>query len=338
MNKTFPYIYTVAVMLVSFTSCIKEQDVYPNDYRGNFEALWNIMDDRYCYFDTKEIDWNNIYKEYSPRIDTTTSKYSLFSTFGEMLAELKDGHVNLYSSFDRSRYWKWYTDYPSNFSSQLSKKYLGNNYRIAGPFQYNIIPNTNIGYLYYGSFANGFSDANIKEIFEFFKSCKGLIIDVRNNGGGSISNSEQLASYFFYEKTLTHYIKHKTGKKHNDFSEATAIYTPSHNSISWQRQVAVLTNRMSYSATNEFVCRMNSAPKTIFVGDKTGGGGGLPLSSELPNGWMVRFSSSPMFDADMNDIEMGIDPTIKIDLSKEDENEGIDTIIEKAILEILKKG
>ena len=28
----------------------------------------------------------------------------------------------------------------------------------------------------------------------------------------------------------------------------------------------------------------------------TGGGSGLPFSSELPNGWSVRFSASPMYE------------------------------------------
>ena len=36
-------------------------------------------------------------------------------------------------------------------------------------------------------------------------------------------------------------------------------------------------------------------PNVVQVGDTTGGGSGFPLSSELPNGWSVRFSSSPIY-------------------------------------------
>jgi C-terminal processing protease CtpA/Prc len=88
---------------------------------------------------------------------------------------------------------------------------------------------------------------------------------------------------------------------------------------------------MAYSATNDFVCRMKESPMGIIVGDKTGGGGGLPLSSELPNGWLIRFSSSPMYDSQMQSTEFGIDPDYPVALSATDQANGIDTIIEKAI-------
>jgi len=81
---------------------------------------------------------------------------------------------------------------------------------------------------------------------------------------------------------------------------------------------------------------MKMAPNATIVGDKTGGGGGLPFSSELSNGWMIRFSASPMFDADMQSTEWGIEPDVKDSLTKSDEAKGYDTIIERAI-NILKK-
>ena len=71
-------------------------------------------------------------------------------------------------------------------------------------------------------------------------------------------------------------------------------------------------------------------PKAIIIGDKTGGGSGLPFSSELPNGWSVRFSASPMYDPNMKHLEFGIEPDIKVDMSSEDMSKGIDTIIETA--------
>jgi len=54
--------------------------------------------------------------------------------------------------------------------------------------------------------------------------CDGIIIDVRNNGGGNLSNSSTLASRFTNEKVLTGYIRHKTGKGHSDFSYPEPIY------------------------------------------------------------------------------------------------------------------
>lgn len=339
MNKLFQHITLFFTVSVLFYSCMREPDIHPNTNRGNFEALWKIIDTRYCYLDYKGIDWNDVYDRYSVRVDTVSNKYSLFDLLGEMLKELKDGHVNLYSEFDISRYTEWYSSYPANFNSSILYKehYLGSNYRIAGSMRYRAIADNQVGYIYYGSFSNSFSDTHIRSIFEIFKNCKGLIIDVRNNGGGLVTNAEKLASYFFKEKTLTNYITHKSGPGHSDFSKPTAVYTDAHEKISWERPVIILTNRLSYSATNDFVSRMKYAPHATIIGDKTGGGGGMPLSSELPNGWMVRFSASPSYDAEMKNIEWGIDPDEKVDMLKTDEENGYDSIIEAAISVILAK-
>ena len=83
-------------------------------------------------------------------------------------------------------------------------------------------------------------------------------------------------------------------------------------------------------AANDFVNRMKQLDRVTVIGDKTGGGSGLPFSSELPNGWSVRFSASPMYDPDMKHLEFGIEPDKKVDITSEDYNKGIDTIIEAA--------
>ncbi|MDP4238822.1 MAG: S41 family peptidase [Bacteroidota bacterium] len=328
------YILILLVAVVLLPSCMNEPATEPDTPEGNFQALWKIIDTRYCYLDYKHINWDSIYTVYHQQLPSVTTEVSFFDLMGKMLSELKDGHVNLYSDFDESRYWKWFQDYPSNFNSSLldSARYLGKNYRIAGGLHYNKIDNGRIGYIYYGSFSDAFSDVNVANIMNSFSSCHALIIDVRNNGGGSLNYSEQLASYFFKEKTVTGYIRHKTGNGHSDFSSPVEIVTPTNKNIQWQRPVAILTNRMSFSATNDFVNRMKQAPNAIIVGDRTGGGGGLPLSSELPNGWLVRFSSSPMYDKSMENTEFGINPTIQVALSAADQAKGIDTIIERAIV------
>src|ERR1035437_5732586 len=327
--------YSLIIMLsiVLLPSCMNEPAVQPNTHEGNFQALWKIIDTRYCYLDYKHINWDSIYTVYHQQLPSATAEIPFFNLMGQMLDELKDGHVNLYSDFNTSRYWKWFLDYPSNFSSPLiyTTRYLGENYNMAGGLNYGKIDNGHIGYIYYGSFADFFSDANMAYALNSFSGCHALIIDVRDNGGGSLDYSKQMASYFFKKTTVTGYIRHKTGDGHSDFSSPVEIVTPAHPTIQWQRPVAILTNRMSFSATNDFVNRMKQAPNAIIVGDKTGGGGGLPLSSELPNGWLVRFSSSPMYNTAMENTEFGIDP-ISVDLSAADQAKGVDTIIESAII------
>jgi len=332
------YSFIVVIAISGLSSCIDEPQNEPDNHLGNFEALWQIMDTRYCYLDYKKINWDSVHSVYKTKVDTSMTDFELFDLFGAMLGELKDGHVNLYSDFNRSRYWKWFTDFPANFNSKIiyNDRYLGDSYLSVNGLRYAKIENNKVGYIYYGDFSDRFTDTNIGLIFTYFKDCEALIIDVRNNGGGYLDLSEQFASYFFTAETVTGYMQHKTGNGHSDFSEPIAIKTPKHKTISWQRPVAVLSNRMSYSATNSFVSRMKLAPNAVIVGDSTGGGGGLPISSELPNGWMVRFSSSPMFDASMQHTEWGIAPDEKVDMKSTDEENGYDTIIETAISLILK--
>lgn len=66
------------------------------------------------------------------------------------------------------------------------------------------------------------------------------------------------------------------------------------------------------------------------MGDHTGGGSGMPMSSSLPNGWNVRFSACPMYDKDKRQTEFGIEPDYLIQLTDEDIAKGTDTIIEAA--------
>ena len=75
---------------------------------------------------------------------------------------------------------------------------------------------------------------------------------------------------------------------------------------------------------------MKCCPNVHIVGDKTGGGAGLPFSSELPNGWSVRFSACPMYDRDKQMTEFDIDPDYKVDITESDLIKGKDTIIEFA--------
>lgn len=328
------FILILFISIAFLQSCIEVPQTEQNTNTGNFEALWKIIDTRYCYLDYKHINWDSVHAVYKLRVNDTLSQLSFYGLMADMLDELKDGHVNLYTNFAVSSYRKWYTDFPSNFNADLiyTDRYLGSNYYSVNGLQYARIHNDDIGYIYYGNFSNRFGNSNIAAIFSYFKGCKGLIIDVRDNGGGYLDMSEQFTSYFLRSDTITGYIMHKTGDGHNDFSVATPIINPANKTLQWQHQVVVLTNRMSFSATNSFIVRMKIAPNVTIIGDRTGGGGGLPFSSEIPNGWMVRFSASPMFDAAMNHTEWGINPDVKVNLKASDIEKGYDTIIERAIM------
>ena len=291
---------TLLVLLTAalLSACRSREEMpFSTDPVENIEALWQIIDTKYCYVESKGIDWQAIHDEYAAK------------------------------AFDRSYNTAWYDSYPDNYNSGLLRNYL-KDYRIAESLYYCTIDNGNVGYVYYSSFSNAFGGSNIRAVLNAFNNCKGLIIDVRNNGGGDITNAYKLAAPFFTNSQAIGYWQHKTGPGHNDFSEMeTMNLDASLISAKWDKPVVVLCNRRSYSATNLYVSMMRYAPNATIVGGVSGGGGGMPMSYELPCGWMVRFSSIRMYDLDKNDIEEGIEPDVPVTLQSENK----DDIIEKAI-------
>ena len=313
-------------------ACVDTEE-RPDTPTGNFEALWHIIDEHYCFFDYKQhvygLDWQEVYNKYKVRVNDNMSETQLFEVLCDMLSELRDGHVNLISSMDYGRYWAWHEAYPQNYSDTLERRYLGTDYRIAGGMSYRILDD-NIGYIRYASFASPVGEGNLDDCFSYLALCRGLIIDVRNNGGGELTTAERLAARFVQEKTLVSYMQHKTGTGHSDFSQLEARYLEPSSNLRWHKGVCVLTNRSVFSAANDFAVMMHALPNVKLVGDHTGGGSGMPMSSSLPNGWSVRYSACPIYDKNKQQTEFGIDPDVSVSLTDDATAAGIDLIIEKA--------
>lgn len=322
----------ILLSILVLAGCV-DVDEYDNSPTGNMEALWNIMDQRYCFFEEKKaalgVDWNDVHSRYQANVNEGMSNAQLFEFLGRMIGELKDGHVNLTTSFDYARNWSWKEDYPLNFSNDLHRILLGKDYRIAVGLEYKILDD-NIGYIYCSTFENEIGEGNLDEIMLYLASCQGLIVDVRSNGGGELKQAQKLAARFCDSKTFVGYMRHKTGPGHDDFSDFEEQYIEPTANIRWHKPVCVLTNRSTYSAANEFVKYMKVLPGVTVVGDNTGGGAGMPYSAELPNGWAVRFSACPMFDVNRKSTENGIEPDVKTDIKAEDASKGLDTIVEAA--------
>lgn len=307
----------------------------PNDGTGNFRALWEIIDTRYCFLDKQGVDWDSVYTAYSPRFAPEMSAYSMYLTMSEMLDELRDGHVNLSSPYGTSYYDGWWAPYPESFDERtVTQGYLRGNYERLGAYTYAIIPGTGVGYLRVSSFAGtALGDGNIDFILSRLRLAPGLIIDIRSNGGGALTAAQALAERFITEPVTGAYICHKTGPGHNDFSTPEPItFTPPAGHILWtSKPVMLLTNRSTFSAANYFAAFMRTLPNVTQIGDVTGGGGGVPLSSSLPCGWTLRLSACPMLDPLGRLTEDGVAPAEEVTFGPEAAAEGRDPILDRAL-------
>ena len=303
-------ILSVILMASALSSCHDEPD-YKNDIYGNFDALWDIVDSRYCFFREKDIDWQEIGRKYRDMIKPETNSFQLFFICSAMLDELRDGHVNLSSRYDTSYYREWWTDYPQDFNLRtLQEYYLEFDYLTTSGINYKMLPDE-IGYMYYPSFSYAIGENALDYILAILHKSRGLIIDIRNNGGGLLTNIPTLVGRFIDKKILGGYIIHKTGPGHSDFSDPYPVeYDPAPDTrVKWDGPIVLLTNRSCFSAANDFTSVMKTLPNVTVVGAQTGGGGGLPFSYELPIGWSVRFSACTLLNPYGECTENGVSPT-----------------------------
>ena len=140
MHDTIKHIaLCIMVLLCSCTHRFDEPTT--NSPLGNFEALWNIIDQKYCFLDEKQIDWDAVYLSYYSQFDTLQIRtyednYRFFDLMEEVVNTLNDGHVNLYSSFDISVCRSWYEGYPENFDIDILTQHYLKDYRQAGGLNY----------------------------------------------------------------------------------------------------------------------------------------------------------------------------------------------------------
>ena len=338
-NRSIIRVIAAVVALVALAGC-HEVEEFSDNPRGNFEQLWTILDEHYCFFGQKDVDWEEVHSRYSAQISDRMTDEELFGVCSRMLAELKDGHTNLSAPFDVSYYREWWTLYPQNYDKRLVEQYyLNYNFRTVGGITYAVLPE-NVGYMHYSSFSYAIGDGNLDMVLAYLATASGLIVDVRDNGGGSITNVETLVRRFISGRMYAGSICHKDGPGHDDFSKPYDFYfNPADpGRVCWAKPVVVLCNRSTFSAANNFVSIMKYVPGVTVVGATTGGGSGMPFSSELPNGWGVRFSASPVRDPEGCLTEFGVEPSdgCAVDLDPLAAFEGRDTLLDCAIAKVLE--
>lgn len=331
---------TVIILIIpALFSCEKlffEKDIESANPRENFEYLWKECNEKYAYMDYKQINWNQVHDEYAAKIYEGMSDDSLFSVLGNMLNRLRDGHVNLKSRFNVSHY---NIDQlgPDNFDFRLIQDhYLPEDYYVSGPFIHDFISSNRVGYIRLSSFPGTVSDTNLDFVLARYANTQGIILDLRENGGGATSDVFDLISHFVQAKTHLYNSRLKSGPGYNDFTEIEPGYATPSGKYKYSKKVIVLTDRGTFSAGSFTTLAMKELPNVVVMGDTTGGGLGLPNGGQLPNGWIYRFSVTQTLDLAGNNYESGVPPDIRVILNHTDRNNGVDTVIERALEEIYK--
>lgn len=126
----------------------------------------------------------------------------------------------------------------------------------------------NIGYIRWDGFYGFVDEARptLNGAFQFVSNTRALIIDMRNNSGGSPEMVLQMQCYFFQQKTPMNYII----DRNND--TMTRWADPGKTDFKLNMPVYILTSHGTFSGAEDFTYGLKYANRAIVVGDTTGGG------------------------------------------------------------------
>jgi len=332
MNRIF-YLLLLILLISSCKKSIFEDKSHDPEFI--FDSWWNEIDRNYSFFQYSRINWDSVYSTYRPTVTPNTSDDKLFRLLSKMTDLLHDAHTNIYTPQGIAGNIYYFDKYQAN-EILLNDSYF-DYYNTGRIFEYGKLKKANIGFIKIKTFlGEGKSFEDIDSILQALNTTKGIIIDVRSNFGGEISNSEIIAARFTDSTRIAGRYRVRNGPRHDDFSEWVDIFSsPLKKRTTDAKQVIILTNRKSYSATEWFVMLAKASPIVTTIGDTTGGGSAIPIVRELPNGWIIRTSNTQMRTASGYDFQfIGIYPDVPVWISAQDAEKGVDSILERAILEM----
>ncbi len=154
-----------------------------------------------------------------------------------------------------------------------------------------------------------------------------IILDLRNNPGGYLQDAIDITSMFLDSGLVVVKEKDKFG---NESSFKTTL------NKKFDGKMVVLVNGGSASASEILSGALQDHKRAEVIGEKTFGKGSVQSIEDLSNGSKIRITIARWLTPNGREIDKeGIDPTIEVKISKEDEENNNDKQLDKAI-EILK--
>ncbi len=187
---------------------------------------------------------------------------------------------------------------------------------------------SNIGYIKIWSFENDIYKQFKQEYDKLMnQKVSGIIIDLRNNPGGLVSETLDIARLMLPKGDILKLV-YKTGKEkvYKD-EDNTEINIP----------LAVIANSRSASAAEILSGAIKDSGKGVLIGNKTYGKGIVQTIEKLGNRGAIAITTSKYYTASGVEIHKnGIEPNITVDLPEEYKNDitiprDKDTQLQKAI-------
>jgi len=174
----------------------------------------------------------------------------------------------------------------------------------------------NVGYLPFNGFVDDIESAKptIYSALQFLANTSAIIIDLRENQGGSPEMVSQIESYFFKEKTHMNDLINRSAK------DTTVFYADpaKADSLNLAMPVYILTSKKTFSAAEDFSYGMQQAKRAIVVGEITGGGAHPQMPFSIGQGFVssIPFARSynPITKTDWEGT--GVIPDVRVDAGK----------------------
>ena len=318
----------------------------------NFEALWGMFNKRYAFFKERKVDWQAQYKKFRPQVDADTTEKELFKTMCDMLAPLKDGHVNLkakrlgkpeYNPEDLPRFTKEFNTrkLERQYETMVVETLAANGFNKPKPAGkiLSYAHNDKFGYLLIREF-EGVNrrklDAGLDEALGAMDGIKGLIIDIRLNPGGTTGCVYRIANRFADKRRIGHHEKTRKSKGEKEFGPLRTFHLQPPAAKKKYRAftgpIILLTHGASYSGADLFAMVMRELPYVKIIGEPTNGIFSNMLERKLPNGWKYTLSFQVNYSAKMECLETkGVPVHITVLNKRTDLEKGIDPIVTRAL-------
>jgi len=184
-----------------------------------------------------------------------------------------------------------------------------------------------------------------KALPEILKA-KALVIDIRENGGGSTNQGLAVLSYLTDKPVPVSrsYVRAESaldrarGSAMIKWAEAPGSgqpYVRKRDSV-FTGPVAVLIGPQTFSAAEDFMVSYDVMKRGLIVGEATGGSTGQPMPIKLPGGGMARICvKRDTYPDGRAFVGKGIQPGIEVKQTVADLRAGRDVVLERAIRELI---